>query len=484
MLPVFFKNNGNIDKETIEFLKFFDLKNYTDCDTILIPLFLQNGAMAVEELLNYCTYFQKDFLQFIDRVVGGEVQISDLVQRYEVKKLSNESFKNKAVFKLGMRLLKKYNIDPKMCPNIVLRQTMSSLRYLFQKYYDEQTLSMMSFLLFVKEHALMHDDLKFEALNQFYLFGDKPSALKFLEMVQVDNAKMPNKIADYISSPDNNENYAGKENFDNRINYYDLNLSLNSVYFVDSLADFDKSIETLNNYTILGIDCEWKPSFCFTESETLSLIQIAVQDKVFLFDMIYFLPVLSADQWEKFGSVFSDKRTTKVVYGFASDVKQLGALNKTINKHLKSWKENCVDLNDVKAALLEHYPACFSYKTVEYKGLSELVYLCFGKPLDKLEQCSFWSVRPLMPSQIKYASIDAFCLIEIYNYLQEKATILDISEWTKLKSSPSTEQGGAKAKIMSPNEQNQRKEKYRHKSIKAADLRVICDTMFEVSTLL
>jgi len=37
-------------------------------------------------------------------------------------------------------------------------------------------------------------------------------------------------------------------------------------------------------------------------------------------------------------------------------------------------------------------------------GLSELVRLCFGKPLDKSEQISNWENRPLRQSQIIYAS--------------------------------------------------------------------------------
>jgi hypothetical protein len=39
------------------------------------------------------------------------------------------------------------------------------------------------------------------------------------------------------------------------------------------------------------------------------------------------------------------------------------------------------------------------------KGLSEFVRLCFGKALNKSEQCSNWERRPLREAQIRYAGM-------------------------------------------------------------------------------
>jgi len=41
----------------------------------------------------------------------------------------------------------------------------------------------------------------------------------------------------------------------------------------------------------------------------------------------------------------------------------------------------------------------------EEKGLSDLVKLCLGRPLDKAQQMSDWERRPLRRQQLVYAGI-------------------------------------------------------------------------------
>ena len=49
------------------------------------------------------------------------------------------------------------------------------------------------------------------------------------------------------------------------------------------------------------------------------------------------------------------------------------------------------------------------------KGLSKLVLKILGVKLDKREQISNWSNRPLRNEQVVYAASDAHCLILLYN---------------------------------------------------------------------
>jgi hypothetical protein len=50
------------------------------------------------------------------------------------------------------------------------------------------------------------------------------------------------------------------------------------------------------------------------------------------------------------------------------------------------------------------------------RGLAKLCEKHLGKPLDKSQQMSNWARRPLNQIQLNYAALDAYCLVQLYDY--------------------------------------------------------------------
>jgi 3'-5' exonuclease len=87
-----------------------------------------------------------------------------------------------------------------------------------------------------------------------------------------------------------------------------------------------------------------------------------------------------------------------------------------------------LDLHDLwrTVAMIENFR--FPYKdTSGHQDLSTLVQLCLGKRLDKSNQLSNWTLRPLRRDQIYYAALDAYCLLEIYGVIEAELYKLNIN---------------------------------------------------------
>ena len=97
-------------------------------------------------------------------------------------------------------------------------------------------------------------------------------------------------------------------------------------------------------------------------------------------------------------------------FGFDQDEKKIGGFFKDIiiiNK--KSKKNNFIELSNV-------------YERIKKKNapkLTDITFELFGKELDKRDQLSDWSKKPLLSSQINYGILDAYILILIFNQLKE-----------------------------------------------------------------
>lgn len=114
--------------------------------------------------------------------------------------------------------------------------------------------------------------------------------------------------------------------------YLQLPIPLSQVFMVDSESSFEALIESaVDGHTILGLDCEWKPTMVGREASNLSLIQIATRDSVYLLDVMRlekynhlwaeFVSICLANpQVMKVGKIFLRTQTVRLIEVFDVNV--------------------------------------------------------------------------------------------------------------------------------------------------------------------
>uniref|UniRef100_A0A914V7B3 3'-5' exonuclease domain-containing protein n=1 Tax=Plectus sambesii TaxID=2011161 RepID=A0A914V7B3_9BILA len=158
---------------------------------------------------------------------------------------------------------------------------------------------------------------------------------------------------------------------------------------------------------VVTFDVEWSAYRQFAGNNRASILQLATEEQVYVIDLIQ----PENDDYKralvKFLSVlFGDEQVIKI--GFQSEDLRILRLAFPSCKELYSPKK-IVCISKVAAMIIEG---------AGKKTLSELCATCLEnkKPLNKAEQKSDWDRRPLRSSQLNYAALDAFCLMELFNY--------------------------------------------------------------------
>ncbi|KFM79666.1 putative exonuclease mut-7-like protein, partial [Stegodyphus mimosarum] len=206
---------------------------------------------------------------------------------------------------------------------------------------------------------------------------------------------------------------------------FDLNVS--DIKFVTSKEEFIKCINDLSqNYEMIGIDSEWKPSFGLSH-DRLSLIQLAVYDKVCILDILSLTECLDAEQWDKFmDDIFANPKIIKLGCGVTCDVNMIISNSKCTPGKTKRFS-HILDISIFYRKLQEVYPEEMKYNNNSDDkrssiGLSKLCEIILGKPLNKEERLCDWEKRPLTDSQLEYAALDAYCLLQMYDKLKKLAS--------------------------------------------------------------
>ncbi len=167
------------------------------------------------------------------------------------------------------------------------------------------------------------------------------------------------------------------------------------VTLVRSEKDLARASDVLGAQSILGFDTETRPSFSKGKSYSPSLIQLAAEDEVFLFQLKW-LPLT-----QPLIALFENSAIIKTGVAVHDDMRFLA-------KIAPFSPRSVVDLGDMARK-----------NQVENQGLRGLAAYFLHIRISKGEQCSNWGNRELSPRQIRYAATDAWASRAIYLQMRE-----------------------------------------------------------------
>lgn len=168
---------------------------------------------------------------------------------------------------------------------------------------------------------------------------------------------------------------------------------------IDSKEQFAGAIKELYKHEYLGFDTETRPAFLKGVFYSVSLVQLATPEKVFLFR----LNLLGLDK--KLANLFADPAITKIGISIRDDIKAL-------QKLMPFEPASFIELNNIAQDL-----------GIKHAGVRSLSAIFLEGRISKNQQTSNWDREQLSEPQQRYAATDAWICLEIYNKLLNEGYI-------------------------------------------------------------
>ncbi len=170
----------------------------------------------------------------------------------------------------------------------------------------------------------------------------------------------------------------------------------NRILVIDTEEDVAKAVNYLLNFERVGFDTETRPSFKKGQNYMISLMQLATEEVCFLIRLnkVGIPPVLKE-------FLISDA-TLKIGLSLKDD---FGAIRKR------------TDIEPVNFIDLQNFVGKYDIKEA---SLQKIYAILFDKKISKGQRLTNWEAETLTESQQKYAALDAWACLRIYNFLKQE----------------------------------------------------------------
>ncbi len=162
---------------------------------------------------------------------------------------------------------------------------------------------------------------------------------------------------------------------------------------IDSTEQLHAACDFLLSQEVVGFDTETKPSFQAGVTNKVSLIQIATDERCFLFRICH---------------TRLDKHLLKLLE--SSKVKKVGV---DVGGDIR----NLLKLRHFRPAGFVELQEEVGRYGIEDRSLRKIAGIVTGCSISKAQRLSNWESRTLTPSQIRYAATDAWICLKIYREL-------------------------------------------------------------------
>ena len=167
------------------------------------------------------------------------------------------------------------------------------------------------------------------------------------------------------------------------------------IYVINTPEQADMAVRYLRQFPILGIDTETRPSFKRGENHKVALLQLATDERCYLFRLHKFGLTIPLIQ------LLESPHVAKVGISLKDDFYML-------HKWMPFEPQNVIELQTFVQSL-----------GITDMSLQKIYANIFGKKISKSQRLSNWEADELTIPQQQYAAIDAWACIQIYKKVEE-----------------------------------------------------------------